>query len=156
MQNLLPNFNPRTHRGVRQNKGDKKTWVIIFQSTHPSWGATLICNHFFYKAIQISIHAPIVGCDDIYLMLAEMLKISIHAPIVGCDPFCTTCYADFRNFNPRTHRGVRPFFRHEHIIEDKFQSTHPSWGATKNSCVIIDNTLISIHAPIVGCDIVQL
>ena len=127
------NFNPRTHRGVRHfmdkggesmrlisihapivgcddGKPDNIMFVKEFQSTHPSWGATLICNHFFYKAIQISIRAPIVGCDDIYLMLAEMLKISIHAPIVGCDPFCTTCYADFRNFNPRTHRGVRPTY----------------------------------------------
>ena len=94
--------------GCDDGKPDNIMFVKEFQSTHPSWGATLICNHFFYKAIQISIHAPIVGCDDIYLMLAEMLKISIHAPIVGCD---------------LTKKELTE-------LNEEFQSTHPSWGAT--------------------------
>ena len=34
----------------------------------------------------ISIHAPIVGCDDKILVVDALPKeISIHAPIVGCD-----------------------------------------------------------------------
>ena len=37
----------------------------------------------------------------------------------------------------------------------KFQSTHPSWGATGlGSALGVANILISIHAPIVGCDVV--
>ena len=38
------------------------------------------------RYVQISIHAPIVGCDD-NLQLAHWIcnRISIHAPIVGCD-----------------------------------------------------------------------
>ena len=35
----------------------------LFQSTHPSWGATLEKDDKS-KAVEISIHAPIVGCDS--------------------------------------------------------------------------------------------
>ena len=38
------------------------------------------------------------------------------------------------------------------IRVQKFQSTHPSWGATLYNAEIDDNKKISIHAPIVGCD----
>ena len=57
----------------------------------------------------ISIHAPIVGYDDvlIYIYIC-MMAISIHAPIVGCDQ-------------------VEAETKLETVI---FQSTHPSWGAT--------------------------
>ena len=35
---------------------------------------------------------------------------------------------------------------------DKFQSTHPSWGATEEAEQWLNTEEISIHAPIVGCD----
>ena len=56
--------------------------------------------------------------------------ISIHAPIVGCDG--TLVYDDgvHKNFNPRTHRGVRRGICGKPVDFTKFQSTHPSWGAT--------------------------
>ena len=102
---------------------------------------------------QISIHAPIVGCDVIANALTPEQYISIHAPIVGCDPINSddvwrrhefqsthpswgaTCrkhadYADCNNFNPRTHRGVRHWIVNFIRKADVFQSTHPSWGAT--------------------------
>ena len=58
----------------------------IFQSTHPSWGAT-ICFDISYLNIRISIHAPIVGCDAPVMRVMAVYAISIHAPIVGCDIF---------------------------------------------------------------------
>ena len=33
----------------------------------------------------ISIHAPLAGCDDIYLQSDVWHNISIHAPLAGCD-----------------------------------------------------------------------
>ena len=104
-----------------------------------------------------------------------MLFISIHAPIVGCDHKRCKCTIDVHNFNPRTHRGVRHMstkiievyliisihapivgcdggFASGIVNKFKFQSTHPSWGATT---MLLDEgyaVLISIHAPIVGCD----
>ena len=59
--------------------------------------------------LPISIHAPIVGCDQDrnYYKFAHDL-ISIHAPIVGCDEKSLKAFKTIA----------------------KFQSTHPSWGAT--------------------------
>ena len=46
------------------------------------------CNHRKQSVhYQISIHAPIVGCDFIQCVAWKKTAISIHAPIVGCDPF---------------------------------------------------------------------
>ena len=120
-----------------------------------------------------------MGCDSSDAFSPTPLSISIHAPIVGCDN-CVRCFAIFRRyFNPRTHRGVRPFFVNVSFIVNKFQSTHPSWGATAGSLVLIQRTklfqsthpswgatvmednfrpcrYISIHAPIVGCDLLMI
>ena len=101
-------FNPRTHRGVR------------LQRLEP-----------YLLHTTISIHAPIVGCDvSISNPIVATVTISIHAPIVGCDHLFIIYEQLKRNFNPRTHRGVRL---------DRFKT-------------IYNVTIISIHAPIVGCD----
>ena len=125
------NFNPHTHRGVRLlTSWSTFSFVTVFQSTHPSWGATLHCKEVIPLVFSISIHAPIVGCDvvcnkaDITLTIisihapivgcdlkktapTDTLQISIHAPIVGCDRGIKTDTKCKQNFNPRTHRGVR-------------------------------------------------
>ena len=103
---------------------------IIFQSTHPSWGAT----HAECRKKRI------------------IPDISIHAPIVGCD--CITLFVLLQrtHFNPRTHRGVRPLNIVNDSFTDTFQSTHPSWGATLAGSTYLILNGISIHAPIVGCD----
>ena len=56
--------------------------------------------------------------------------ISIHAPRVGRDPFR----------RPARSRG------------NKFQSTRPVWGATRDAHRAVERTPISIHAPRVGRD----
>ena len=55
-------------------------------------------------------------------------------------------------FNPRTPGGVRPFDIRDHGYTQRFQSTHPGWGATRDVWVEGDELPISIHAPRVGCD----
>ena len=101
-------FNPRTHRGVRPDQMGNVFYFPKFQSTHPSWGATEVGydDGAYHK---ISIHAPIVGCDFLArLSLNGVGGISIHAPIVGCDRYLCVQLG----------------------LKIKFQSTHPSWGAT--------------------------
>ena len=106
-----------------------------------------------FVKLSISIHAPRVGCDLKGGDIVETKDISIHAPRVGCDP-----------------ARANPLAGH-----NKFQSTHPGWGATtiftdtilnlKNFnprtpggvrllefIVVIFVFIISIHAPRVGCD----
>ena len=195
--NGLVYFNPRTHRGVRQlfvvwahrllnisihapivgcdlGGSQSRHWSLIFQSTHPSWGAT-IPSTSRTRSSWISIHAPIVGCDKnvgTFLLIFSYFnprthrgvrqytldttpyttKISIHAPIVGCDSIAIFKIPTTTDFNPRTHRGVRRKEIKELKTAYIFQSTHPSWGATMLINQLCFHRVISIHAPIVGCD----
>ena len=128
-----------------------------------------VCNHNFNPRT----HRGVRRCNEI--TINDKRAISIHAPIVGCDIRNTHKRVSVVNFNPRTHRGVRllsstyllasflisihapivgcdPFGRS--LISDSliFQSTHPSWGATKPPWQRTRSKEISIHAPIVGCD----
>ena len=167
-------FNPRTHRGVRRDAKNARIARNLFQSTHPSWGATYLAVNSlpFLKYFNPRTHRgvrPPLSCKNPYrgfhfnprthrgvrresygikifqiyfnprthrgvrpgqeLFFAFSGKISIHAPIVGCDECLADGIVNGTDFNPRTHRGVR------RVI------TVPTFG---NS--------ISIHAPIVGCD----
>jgi len=124
----------------------------VFQSTHPVWGATC-CHVGFNKVLNISIHAPRVGCDHIPLHHQYYCRISIHAPRVGCDSMARLTLPRSTHFNPRTPCGVRRLpgrefdsgntdfnprtpcgVRHDisRFLQSiyQFQSTHPVWGAT--------------------------
>ena len=125
-----------------------------FQSTHPVWGATGRAGAP-HRQQNISIHAPRVGCDVSHMATVDLdtdfnprtpcgvrpgdgvmdcqsKKISIHAPRVGCDDV----------------GGAAPG------LPVEFQSTHPVWGATRNTYQAIRKlSMISIHAPRVGCDL---
>ena len=73
-----------------------------------------------------------MGCDRVTVYRCMICgRISIHAPIVGCDNIKSDVV---------------------HLVA-KFQSTHPSWGATEDENDKMKSTGISIHAPIVGCDL---
>ena len=126
--------------------------MFVFQSTHPSRGAT--CQSCWHRRrVDISIHAPLTGCDT--------------------DEIAEVC--EGRYFNPRTPHGVRLRMVGFHRYRIPFQSTHPSRGATRirqpkpggttnfnprtphgvRLYSIIPNVTvipISIHAPLTGCD----
>ena len=105
-------------------------WQHIFQSTHPSWGATLKEYHG-EKAVTD-------------------FNPRTHR---GVRRFCVFLFCKSHYFNPRTHRGVRPGkILKFSTCKAEFQSTHPSWGATKIAVGLNGQWIISIHAPIVGCD----
>ena len=55
------------------------------------------------RVLEISIHAPLTGCDIMADMLALLKGISIHAPLTGCDAV----------------------FYVESTLAFEFQSTHP-------------------------------
>ena len=126
------NFNPRTHRGVRLSSSEKPfIGCEIFQSTHPSWGATRckvinVHSHgYFNPRTHRGVRPHVSG------KFSNSNIISIHAPIVGCDLFLNRqSQIQEDNFNPRTHRGVRQ----------------------NDRCNFRWRRCISIHAPIVGCD----
>ena len=104
--------------------------VILFQSTRPVWGATVVSVVVVQRAIDFNPRAP---CGARPSTRAESAVIIF-------------------NFNPRAPCGARRYSANHASSCALFQSTRPVWGATSISvctnCVII----ISIHAPRVGRD----
>ena len=103
------------------------------------------------------------------------VEISIHAPLTGCDLMPTYNLPVRCDFNPRTPYGMRPFISFLVFILRVFQSTHPLRDATfhvfiydlrhvnfnprtpygmrqSTSFYQSQVLIISIHAPLTGCD----
>ncbi len=127
---LNAHFNPRTPCGVRPFITSLSACLTLFQSTHPLRGATVaststevaswyfnprtpcgvrlpVCTAWLIFA-NISIHAPLAGCDAPSLTLIVITYISIHAPLAGCDFSNRGGFFVMFDFNPRTPCGVRP------------------------------------------------
>ena len=102
------NFNPRTPCGVRP-----KEWAL---DRLPK---------------NISIHAPLAGCDVVDGIAGKATQISIHAPLAGCDyteALGETVTYEFQSTHPlrgATAYPPRPW------PNGRFQSTHPLRGATR-------------------------
>ena len=168
-------FNPRTPCGVRPAKDSEIALLKAFQSTHPLRGATTkagyharnwqfqsthplrgatTVEYVTRKDFDISIHAPLAGCDSCdtcgatynwlfqsthplrgatYRALQDAAPhgISIHAPLAGCDERVGIKLPQILDFNPRTPCGVR-----QYLSDGK-----PVY------------VVISIHAPLAGCDV---
>ena len=123
-------FNPRTHRGVRLTDTGVAVTSVQFQSTHPSWGATVRAlfsrewinpfqsTHPSWGATRYNTYHAVTWCNfnprthrgvrhASKVVDGTITDISIHAPIVGCDYSKSDWVDSLQNFNPRTHRGVR-------------------------------------------------
>ena len=147
-------------------------YFILFQSTHPVWGATMD-TRYRPKSLSISIHAPRVGCDVMReggVVIAKVFQsthpvwgatlhtctkvfpvpISIHAPRVGCDytPLWLSVGERISIHAPRvgcdlTDGPPPPLLR-------GFQSTHPVWGATRSPCPGEERTGFQSTHPVWG------
>ena len=145
-------FNPRTPCGVRRTGYMVTTERRAFQSTHPLRGATLPVRRP-RAPVQISIHAPLAGCDP--WALAPERPNRHFNPRTPCG---VRHEREFQaggavfNFNPRTPCGVRRRVRMMGVRQTQFQSTHPLRGATWLAMNPRNFGRISIHAPLAGCD----
>ena len=101
------NFNPRTPCGVRHEYVPLNGRYLNFNPRTP-------CGVRPLRQI-----AAVVYND-----------ISIHAPLAGCDPLYCNIRAGGCHFNPRTPCGVRPVCVVLNPPKWIFQSTHPLRGAT--------------------------
>ena len=125
---------------------------IVFQSTHPLRGATVDGVETSVD-LDISIHAPLAGCDTHYDFSGGRGSLfqSTHplrgATIIGAFAACSSV-----NFNPRTPCGVRPLYEGRQGDVSGFQSTHPLRGTTHLCYISGGDFVISIHAPLAGCD----
>ena len=126
-----------------------------FQSTHPLRGATWDEQILTYMLVFQSTH-PLRGATPLIKKANSGDIISIHAPLAGCDQAPHPKARRSSDFNPRTPCGVRLCLPSCIDQGSKFQSTHPLRGATdriKDKARII---IISIHAPLAGCDYAAL
>ena len=146
---------PPTHAPMRGRQEIQTTpdGVKTFQSTHPSRGAT---RAFVYiiPGITISIHAPLTGCDNLprrfFFCRKDFNPRTPHGVRQNLQGFGY----DGRHFNPRTPHGVRLHTLFCRFPGIRFQSTHPSRGATPVTLSDNPSEDISIHAPLTGCDVI--
>ena len=104
---LRHHFNPRTPCGVRRRSRPRCRDFPQFQSTHPLRGATDFADGGICMR-SISIHAPLAGCDDDFVLnYWQDPNFNPRTPcgVRRCSAFGVPPYF---NFNPRTPCGVRP------------------------------------------------
>ena len=167
-------FNPRTPCGVRQNPSATSTGSRKFQSTHPLRGATqtpIAVNWDYVNfnprtpcgvrrggltarpcSCEFQSTHPLRGATNFAPNVNARVIISIHAPLAGCDRTSAVFFHRPAHFNPRTPCGVRPSAMSSPLVYAVFQSTHPLRGATDDFITSDFINIISIHAPLAGCD----
>ena len=59
----VKHFNPRIPYGMRLQRRLIVSQILLFQSTHPVWDATIL-HRYARHTFRISIHASRMGCDD--------------------------------------------------------------------------------------------
>ena len=79
------NFNPRAPRGARHLLRRLQYVVRTFQSTRPSWGATLTTQHENMIRKNFNPRAPRGARPILTVEPFRAVNISIHAPLVGRD-----------------------------------------------------------------------
>ena len=174
---MTGNFNPRTPCGVRPIADLQNARKAANFNPRTPCGVRLDQYHLIPVIIDISIHAPLAGCDLFALTCRKsQSKFQSTHPLRGATP--RPCRSSRRptHFNPRTPCGVRLVGTRQDNIDDRisihaplagcdtagrkwtrrdggFQSTHSLRGATG---IIMSGTSaerkISIHAPLAGCD----
>ena len=106
--------------------------------------------------LAISIHAPSQGATLDCFKEDFNSRISIHAPLTGSDEPGASLGGPASDFNPRSPRRERLSERPYPKPQRAFQSTLPSQGATAYQNHLAVPTVISIHAPLAGSDIILL
>ena len=79
------NFNPRSPCGERLNVHNTKTYLQVFQSTLPVWGATPVRVSLTWESKSFQSTLPVWGATSTALTLSSTRMISIHAPRTGSD-----------------------------------------------------------------------
>ena len=115
-------------RGATSTSTARTPWTV-FQSTHPLRGATFSLATIRHLRRNFNPRTP-CGVRLGSILMPEVIQVfqSTH-PLRGATPICA-----------------------EILTIIKFQSTHPLRGATLRPAPRGSNGLISIHAPLAGCD----
>ena len=80
-------------------------------------------------------------------------NISIHAPLTGCDIIICDYFNSDQYFNPRTPYGMRRLISQQSEVIYDISIHAPLTGCDRYTCIQCRyEMLISIHAPLTGCD----
>ena len=146
-------FNPRAPYGTRRR------WVIhppvpsIVSIHAPRTGRDLACYFTRYIWISVSIHAPRTGRDfSVNSWWLRPPSFNPRAPY-GTRPASGSRFPQVRCFNPRAPYGTRPNISNVPPRKPMFQSTRPVRDATLSSFRVIQLSIVSIHAPRTGRDL---
>ena len=148
------NFNPRSPHGERQPQFIIDSYIEIFQSTLPAWGATTneIVIRGWIIIFQSTLPAGGATARNHYGNGYAYI-ISIHAPRRGSDNFMFSRSGSRSNFNPRSPHGERPVIEMNPASASRISIHAPRRGSDLQSDV--GSALlgaISIHAPRRGSD----
>ena len=167
-------FNPRAPCGARRCIKANCGGDVQFQSTHPLRGATrrdravaAVAPYFNPRTpcgvrrrlnsrrkekSYISIHAPLAGCDvKARLHIRHGVFQSTHA-LRGATAAMTRSRRGCCYFNPRTPCGVRLVHCNGAGEHHHFNPRTPCGVRLLRLSVILAAVVISIHAPLAGCD----
>ena len=126
---------------------------VLFQFTHPAWGATCCSPSCGSPPARFQFTHPAWGATELReAFCATHAEFQFTHPAWGATILKFTLTHLTESFNSRTPRGVRLSNDLEKITPMSFQFTHPAWGATYCSIKCFLEDLVSIHAPRVGCD----
>ena len=133
-------FNSRTPCGVRPMVMRRVLSELVFQFTHPVWGAT---HYKLGQALRFKFQFthPVWGATLSPQLAIKTSDVSIHAPRVGCDYHLKLITSRTRRFNSRTPCGVRLIVLVRSSMMCTFQFTHPVWGATRRPNITIQNNI---------------
>ena len=126
---IFPNFNPRTPYGMRHFLTLISQLLKIFQSTHPLRDAT----------------AEVVAGRD------TLIFQSTH-PLRDATQYLIHPHQDIRYFNPRTPYGMRLCLELKVLNLSNFNPRTPYGMRHNKGSSDHVGIVISIHAPLTGCD----
>ena len=160
--------------GCDESIGNDILACVLFQSTHPVWGATTGPPGTGAAPRHFNPRTPCGVRLFPTRFPAAHRSISIHAPRVGCDPGSQHPAPCAPHFNPRTPCGVRHLDRKAQYSLDNFNPRTPcgvrrtpstriseyGYFNPRTPCGVrlstygqaLEVAKISIHAPRVGCD----
>ena len=148
-------FNPRSPCGERRSGRSMTLRRMLFQSTLPVRGATRIVENRRAPA-TISIHAPRAGSDRRAVPTrGRRMHFNPRSPC-GERPGFRALPPTDSDFNPRSPCGERRIIPAQALPLKKFQSTLPVRGATAKKATQGFPSVISIHAPRAGSDLIIL
>ena len=133
-----------------------KEWSQIFQSTHPLRDATPLISFDIAVFNDFNPRTPYGMRPHGNGHCLVFFLISIHAPLTGCDKNVRKNRQSEKNFNPRTPYGMRHNYIFEKINERYFNPRTPYGMRHFEGDILTLVIVISIHAPLTGCDLERL